>query len=157
VSRRDVIRMSEDEVLALLDEERTMTCATIGPRGRPHLVPLWYVVLDGVPCGWTYASSQKAKNLERLPEATVQVEAGERYDQLRGVTMECDVELVRDPEEIFALGWALTVRYGGEPADDTEREGAESFVRGQAGKRVGLRFRPTRTVSWDHRKLAGGY
>jgi hypothetical protein len=30
-------------------------------------------------------------------------------------------------------------------------------VRKQAVKRVGLRFTPTRVVSWDHRKLGGAY
>ena len=76
MSRRDQIRMSADEVRAFLDGERTVTCATIGRDGRPHLMPLWYVVRDGELWAWTYAKSQKVRNLERDPRCTLQVEAG---------------------------------------------------------------------------------
>ena len=149
-SRRDQIRMSADELLAFLEEEKVVTCATIGPKGRPHLMPLWYVV-DGngdTLRGWTYAKSQKAKNLERDPHATLQIEAGVAYEELRGVMMECDVELVR--EDVAAYGVALFERYA--PGVDVG-----DMVRSQAPKRVGLRFVPTRTVTWDHRKLGGSY
>jgi general stress protein 26 len=94
VSRRDQIKMSAEEVLAFLDEERTVICATNGRGGWPHLMPLWYVVRDGEVWSWTYASSQKVKNLERDPRATIQVEAGAEYQELRGVMLKCDVELV---------------------------------------------------------------
>ena len=80
---------------------------TTGPAGRPHLMPLWYVVEDGpVLRGWTFAKSQKAKNLERDPRATLGIDDGEAYHELRGVMFECDVELERDPERLAALGEA---------------------------------------------------
>src|SRR5438094_3085312 len=69
--------MSEAELARFLGEERVVTCASIGPNGRPHLMPLWYVVDDGVVTAWTYAKSQKVRNLERKPQATLQVEAGD--------------------------------------------------------------------------------
>jgi PPOX class probable F420-dependent enzyme len=148
-SRRDQIRMSEEEVSAFLAEQMVMTVATVGPRGRPHLMPLWYVP-DGVSMtGWTYARSQKAKNLERDPRATVQVEDGVQYHELRGVMMECDVELDPDAK---SYGLELFRRYAG--ALD---EGVTAMVEQQAPKRVGLRFTPTRIVSWDHSKLGGVY
>jgi PPOX class probable F420-dependent enzyme len=156
MSRRREIVMSPDEIQAFLAEERIVTCATIGPNGRPHLMPLWYVVRDGLIHAWTYGTSQKVKNLERLPQATLQVEAGnDRYGELRGVMMECDVDLVDGGEEWFAVGADLAYRYGAaSPADppDVVRAGVEKRGR----KRVVLRFRPTRIVSWDHRKLGGG-
>jgi len=147
-SRRDQIQMSDEELRDFLDEEKVMTCATIGPNGRPHLMPLWYVVHDGALRGWTYAKSQKAKNLERDPHATLQIEAGVAYAELRGVMMECDVELVRD--NVADFGVALFERYA--PGVDVSEMIAE-----QAPKRVGLTFIPTRTVTWDHRKLGGSY
>jgi PPOX class probable F420-dependent enzyme len=146
--RRDQIRMTAEEISSFLEEQRIVTCATIGPKGRPHLMPLWYVVDGAELRGWTYAKSQKAKNLERDPHATLQVEAGVEYHELRGVMMECDVELVRDGVDAF--GTALFARYA--PGVDVG-----DMVREQAPKRVGLRFSPTRTVSWDHRKLGGTY
>jgi PPOX class probable F420-dependent enzyme len=150
-SRRDQIKMSDEEVRAFLDEQMVMQVATIGRRGWPHVVSLWYVPDGNDLIGWTYAKSQKAKNLERDPRATVAVEDGLEYQELRGVMLECDVELERDTERVAAVGEALVDRYGG-----GSREMKEVF-RGQAPKRVGLRFCPRRVVSWDHRKLAGGY
>ena len=149
MSRRDEIRMSDDEVRAFLEEQMVMTIGTIGPNGRPHLMALWYVP-DGLGMtGWTYAKSQKAKNLERDPRATIQVETGVQYHELRGVMMECDVELDRDAEP---YGLALFKRYAG-----TLDESVTAMVEKQAPKRVGLRFNPTRIVSWDHSKLGGAY
>ncbi len=150
--------MSENEVRAFLEEQMVMTIGTIGPNGRPHLMALWYVP-DGVrphagsdPLslrGWTYAKSQKAKNLQRDPRATIQVEDGVQYHELRGVMMECDVELDRDAKP---YGLALFKRYAG-----TLDESVTAMVEQQAPKRVGLRFTPTRIVSWDHSKLGGAY
>ena len=143
--------MSPDELAAFLDEEKVVTCATTGPTGRPHLMPLWYI-RDGERLrGWTYAKSQKAKNLERDARATLQVEAGVEYHELRGVMMECDVAVERDPERVAEFGIELFKRYAGEGPE------IEQMVRGQAPKRIGLTFTPTRTVSWDHRKLGGVY
>jgi PPOX class probable F420-dependent enzyme len=154
MSRRVEITMSESELHAFLAEERVVTCATLGPNGRPHLMPLWYVADGAVLRSWTYAKSQKARNLERQPQATLQVEAGERYGELRGAMLECDVEVLRDEEATTAIGMALARRY-------REDEGAELSPEARAGvlkqvpKRVGLVFHPTRVVTWDHRKLGG--
>jgi PPOX class probable F420-dependent enzyme len=149
--------MTDGDLEALLAEERVVTCATIGPNGRPHLMPLWYVADGTTITSWTFAKSQKVKNLERVPQATLQVEAGEKYQDLRGVMLECDVELVRASDAVMAIGLALSARYassGGPAGPSADREAA---VAAQAPKRVGLRFHPTRIVSWDHRKLGGGY
>jgi PPOX class probable F420-dependent enzyme len=151
-SRRDQIRMSDEELRAFLAEQEIVICATLGPNGRPHLTPLWYVA-DGTELrGWTYAKSQKAKNLERDPRATLQIEDGVQYHELRGVMLECDVELERDTERVAGYGIDLFTRYAGELPPEMREQ-----VKGQAPKRVGLRFVPTRVVSWDHSKLGGVY
>ena len=145
--------MSDEEVRAFLDEQMVMQCATNGPRGLPHMVALWFVAGDdGELRGWTYAKSQKAKNLERDPRATLGIEDGVQYHELRGVMFECDVELERDPAKIERFGLELFERYAGELNDDIR-----AMVAKQAQKRVGLTFHPTRTVTWDHRKLGGVY
>ena len=153
-SRRDQIRMSDEELRAFLAEQMIVSCATVGPNGRPHLVPLWYVA-DGTELrGWTYAKSQKARNLERDPRATLQVEDGVQYHELRGAMLECDVELERDSARVTGYGLELFTRYaGGAELPGEVREQVER----QAPKRVGLRFTPTRIVSWDHTKLGGAY
>src|SRR3954454_14099266 len=152
MSRRDQIRMSEDEVRAFLDEQRTVTCATNGRDGFPHLMPLWYVVDEGVMQAWTYSRSQKVRNLERDPRATLQVEAGEEYQELRGVMFKCDVELIRDTERVQEFGVALFDRYA--PGGG---EAVVQMVAAQAPKRVVLRFVEQRRATWDHRKLGGIY
>ena len=155
-SRRDLIRMTDDELRAFLTEQKIVSVATLGPKGRPHLVPLWYVA-DGTELrGWTYAKSQKAKNLERDPHATLQIEDGVEYQELRGVMFECDVQVERDPDKVADYGIALFERYASGAQGELAPE-VRDMVLSQAQKRIGLRFVPTRTVSWDHRKLGGTY
>ena len=144
--------MSDAEVHAFVVERMVMQCATLGPHGRPHLVPLWYVPDDTELISWTYAKSQKAKNLERDPRATVGIEAGVQYHELRGVTFECDVEVESEPERVETYGLRLFERYAGELFPEIR-----AMVAQQAQKRVGMRFVPSRTVSWDHSKLGGAY
>jgi PPOX class probable F420-dependent enzyme len=146
--------MSEPELHRFLDEERVLTCATIGPGGRPHLMPLWYVRDGNTLLAWTYGKSQKVRNLERDGRATIQLEAGrDVYGELRGVMLECDVAIERDAVRVGELGLKLMARYaGGELSQE-----ARASVLQQAPKRVLLRFTPTRIVSWDHRKLGGRY
>jgi PPOX class probable F420-dependent enzyme len=153
VSRRDQIRMSDAEVQAFLDEERTVVCATNGRDGFPHLMPLWYVVRDGRIWAWTFAKSQKVRNLERDARATLQVEAGTEYHLLRGVMFECDVTVHRDIEAVRPLGLEIFTRYGGGEPNDEVR----AMVAQQAAKRVGLEFVERSRSSWDHRKLEGVY
>jgi PPOX class probable F420-dependent enzyme len=151
-ARRSEIAMTDDEVRAFLDERMVMQCATVGPRGRPHMVPLWFVPEGGELVSWTYAKSQKAKNLARDPRATVGIEAGVQYHELRGVTFECDVEIEREPERVETYGLRLFARYAGELSPEIR-----AMVAQQSQKRVGMRFIPSRTVSWNHSKLGGAY
>jgi PPOX class probable F420-dependent enzyme len=154
VSRRDQIRMTDAELRDFLKEQRTVICATNGPRGLPHLMPLWFVVRGPDIWAWTYGKSQKIRNLERDPRATLQIETGETYDQLRGVMYETRVELMRDTDEVAALGAEILTRYAGADAAGAE---ATEAIRAQARKRVGMRFVVERVASWDHRKLGGIY
>jgi len=153
MSRRDQIRMSADEVRAFLEAERTVTCATNGRDGWPHLMPLWYVMRGDELWAWTYAKSQKVRNLERDARATLQVEAGTEYHLLRGVMLETEAVVHRDRDIVTALGLEIFTRYGGGALSDE----AGAAVTAQAAKRVGLQFVERNRVTWDHRKLAGVY
>jgi len=150
VNRREAIRFTDEEALAFLESEKTVICATNGHDGFPHLMPLWYVVRDGTLWAWTYAKAQKTKNLERDPRATLQVEAGESYEQLRGVMLECDVTVHRDVDLLREFGLELYARYA--EVDD----GVRAMVDQQAPKRIGLQFVERSRATWDHRKLGGG-
>jgi nitroimidazol reductase NimA-like FMN-containing flavoprotein (pyridoxamine 5'-phosphate oxidase superfamily) len=169
VSRREQIKMDRAQTAAFLAEERTVTCASVGPRGWPHMMPLWYVLREA-PAGsetpgpriwaWTYGASQKVRNLERDPRATLQVEAAEEYQELRGVMLECDTVIHRELELVSELGAEILLRNsvprGVQPPARLPREVGE-MVAAQAVKRVGLEFVERRRATWDHRKLGGLY
>jgi PPOX class probable F420-dependent enzyme len=154
VSRRDQIKLSEDEQRALLESERVVVVSSIGRRGWPHSMPLWYVLRGSEIWIYTYAKSQKVKNLERDPRATLLLETGHEYGELRGVQIEAEAEIHRDLEPVYELGKELTLRYSG--GASLSEEAAEA-LKTQARKRVAVRFKPVRIATWDHRKLGGTY
>jgi len=147
-SRRDQIRMTDDEVTEFLAARRKVHVATIGRDGSPHLMPMYFLLLDGAVTFWTYARSQKARNLERDPRLTVMAEDGEAYFDLRGVQIAGRAHLTSDPELVSAFGALLYQRYFG-PLDENGR----AYVARSAAKRVRVTVEPLRVVSWDHRRL----
>jgi hypothetical protein len=118
-------------------------------------MPMWFVVRDGDLWVWTYAKSQKVRNLERDPRATVLVETGHEYGELRGMMIEAEAEVHRDFETVIGFAEELTVRYA-EGISSVEGD-AKKGLEAQAPKRVAIHFRPVRTATWDHRKLGGSY
>jgi PPOX class probable F420-dependent enzyme len=151
-SRREQITMSESEVAAYLEEQKVLNVATIGASGHPHVVAMWYVLLDGKPAFWTFGKSQKVVNIRRDPKITGLVESGESYDQLRGVELVGTARLLEDHDEILDLGVRVATKYQGPPSAE-----ALPFVEAQARKRIGIVIDVERTVTWDHTKLAGAY
>jgi PPOX class probable F420-dependent enzyme len=154
-SRRDQIKLTEEELRELVDSERIVVVSSLGPRGWPHVMPLWYVPRDGEIWIWTYAKSQKVKNLERDPRATLLIETGLEYGDLRGVQIEAEAELVRDLDRIVEYAKEMTIRYS-EGIESVEGDAAAG-LRAQAPKRVAIHFHPKRIATWDHRKLGGTY
>jgi hypothetical protein len=100
------------------------------------------------------------RNIERDPRATLQVEAGELYQELHGVMLECETVIHRDVAVVGALGVEIFTRFaaprGEPPVDELPAEAAEMVER-QAAKRVALEFVEVRRATWDHRKLGGAY
>jgi PPOX class probable F420-dependent enzyme len=153
-SRRDQIKLSPAEVAAFLARERVANVASMGPDGWPHLTALWYVMRGADPWVWTYAKSQKVKNLERDDRATALIESGHEYAELKGVMLKTRARVERDTEQILDFAGELFAKYqGADPADSDMRDA----MRGQAAKRVAIRFEVVDTVSWDHSKLGGVY
>src|SRR5437762_8084074 len=111
MSRRARITLSAQEQRELLEQERIVVVSSLGPRGWPHSMPLWYVPRDGEIWIYTYAKSQKVRNLERDPRATLLIETGHEYAELRGVEIEAEAEIHRELETVFELALALTSRY----------------------------------------------
>lgn len=152
MNRRDLIRMNDEEIRAFLEGQRTVQIATNDHDGWPHLVAMWYVLINDQIVFWTYAKSQKAANLRRDDKLTCLVEAGERYEELRGVQIKGRAIINDDHETVQRIGEVIYERYTG-PLNDTTRQ----MVVAQAAKRVVVFVEPKEIVSWDHRKLGGGY
>ena len=130
-----------------------LNVATIGPTGHPHLVAMWYAMLDGHPSFWTFGKSQKIVNLRRDPRITALVESGDAYSELRGVELVGTARIVEDFDAIVAIGRAVAAKYQGPEAASSPE--VLAFLEGQARKRVGVVIDVDRVVSWDHTKLAG--
>jgi PPOX class probable F420-dependent enzyme len=146
--QRSTVEMSDEEIRDYVLRSRTATMATLGPNGRPHLVAMWFAVLDGVVWFETKTRSQKAVNLRRDPRLTVLIEDGETYDVLRGVSLEGRATISEDPDDLWRVGVDVWERYNG-PYTEEVRPLVEFMLQ----KRVAIRLDVERTRSWDHRKL----
>jgi PPOX class probable F420-dependent enzyme len=149
INQRANIVMTEAEIAEFIATSRTATMGTIGPSGLPHLVAMWYAVVDGQIWFETKAKSQKAVNLRRDDRLTVLIEDGHTYDQLRGVSVEGRGVLLDDPDTAMRVGISVWERYYG-PYTDDQRPAVEALM----NKRVVVRVDVDRARSWDHRKLA---
>ncbi|CAJ1506697.1 PPOX class F420-dependent oxidoreductase [[Mycobacterium] burgundiense] len=147
-NQRSQIVMSEDEITEFVTTSRTGTLATIGADGQPHLVAMWYGIVDGEIWLETKIKSQKAVNLRRDPRFTFMIETGDTYDTLRGVSFEGTVEITDEPDTVFRVGVSVWERYTG-PYTEDMRAGVDMMM----NKRVAVRLITNRVRSWDHRKL----
>lgn len=156
MSRRDQIRMTEDELRAFMKDARTIILCSHGPQGFPHPMPMWFVVDDdGAVRMTTFAKSQKVQNLRRDPRVSLLVEAGERYEELRGVVFYGRAEVTEETDRVLETLMAVTALH--QPPELMKAEAMREAMRKQAAKRVEIRVKPDRIVSWDHRKLGGVY
>lgn len=147
-NQRAQITMTDDEVAAFVERSRTASMATLGPSGAPHVVAMWYAVLDGQIWFETKSRSQKAQNLRRDPRITCLIEDGLTYDTLRGVSLEGRGEIVEDPDQLWRVGVSVWERYTGPYTEE-----ARPLVEFMLQKRVAVRVDVDRIRSWDHRKL----
>jgi PPOX class probable F420-dependent enzyme len=148
-NERGKIVMSDEQIAEFIEHSRTATMATVLPNGRPHLVAMWYAVLDGEIWFETKAKSQKAVNLRRDPTVTVMIEDGLTYDTLRGVSIDGTAEIVDDdPDLLHRVGVSVWERYTGPYTDEMK-----PFVEQMMNNRIAVRVVPSRMRSWDHRKL----
>lgn len=158
MSRRDKIQMTEAEREKYLAEAHTIIICSIGPGGFPHPMPMWFGVEDdGSVVMTTFTKSQKIKNIERDPRVSLLVESGTVYSELRGVVMYGKAELVRGAEAVLDILARVTAKSSGGAGDAPNPEALRKALMTTVPKRTGIRIRPDKIVSWDHRKLGGVY
>ena len=140
--------MTADEVDAFLAEQRTCRVAKVGPAG-PHATPLWYAWHGGALWLTSVVRSQRWADLQRDPRIAAVVDAGESYDELRGVELRGRVEVVGE------------VPRTGEPVpalDGPEQLMADRYFGGTVvhdGRHAWLRLVPDKITSWDFRTRNG--
>ncbi len=157
MSRRDQIRMTDEEIRRFLDDSRTIIINSIGRDGVPHPMPMWFGIEDdGAVVMTTFTKSQKIQNLKRDPRVSLLAEAGEEYSELRGVVLYGKAELIPDLDGVIDVLRNVTAR-SADGVPEASSEAVSEGVRRTASKRTAIRIRPERVVSWDHRKLAGVY
>lgn len=155
-SRRELIQLTPAEIAGFLETSKTIILVSNGRDGFPHPMPMWFHAdAEGVVHCTTFARSQKVANLERDPKTTLLVERGEEYAQLKGLLIYAHAEIVADTAAVVDTLVRINTR--GVDATPEHIEQLTAAVRGTAAKRVLLRFRPERYVSWDHAKLGGRY
>ncbi|GIU89761.1 MAG: hypothetical protein KatS3mg010_0860 [Acidimicrobiia bacterium] len=148
VNQRSQVKMTPDEVDEFLRGRRSMTMSTLNADGTIHSVAMWYGFLEGAVAVESKAKAQKVVNLRRDPRMTCLVEAGDTYDELRGVSLVGRGEIVEEPDRIWELGVSVFERYNA-PYTEEMRPFVETMLR----KRVVVKLHVDRVVSWDHRKL----
>jgi PPOX class probable F420-dependent enzyme len=151
VNQRAAIVLTDDELRQLLEGSRSMTMATVGADGQPHLVAMWFAIIDGDICFETKAKSQKAVNLRRDPRISCLVEDGTTYEDLRGASFEGRAEVTDDADLLWRIGVSIWERYYGRYDDSLQ-----PMVEAMLNKRVAVRVRAERVRTWDHRKLGLG-
>ncbi len=155
-SRRNNIELSAGEVDAYIDSRKTIIIVSNGVGGFPHPMPMWfYRDADGVVYCTTFRKSQKVLNYQRDPRATLLVESGIEYSELKGVVVYARCEIIDDVEAVTDTLVRINTR--GQSIDDTQRQSIAGGMVKSAQKRVLLKFHPERYVSWDHAKLGGVY
>jgi PPOX class probable F420-dependent enzyme len=151
-SRREIVRMSDDEIDAFLHERQTMSIATFNHDETIHLVAMWYGFYQGKPAFETFTKSQKILNLRRDGRITVLVEDGDAYEKLRGVELVGRGEVIDDKDILREVAASVVERYMGVSGADADAAAAMLM-----NKRSAVVIHPERIVSWDHSKLGGTY
>lgn len=155
-SRRSSIALSPEEIRRYLDTRKTIIIVSNGRNGFPHPMPMWfYVDVAGNLYCTTFKKSQKVVNYRRDPRASLLVESGTEYAELKGVVIYADTEVIDDLD--VATDTLVKINSRGRTVDDAAREQLTRAVRKTAEKRVVLKFTPREYVSWDHSRLGGRY
>ncbi|NJK78919.1 MAG: PPOX class F420-dependent oxidoreductase [Chloroflexaceae bacterium] len=118
---------------------RTGKLATTCPDGRPHVVPIWFV-MDGEDIIFTMAAGTvKARNIRHHPQIALSVD--EEIFPYAFVLIEGTATLSTDMAEMLA--WATTIarRYVG--ADLAEQYGRRNAVEGE----ILVRVTPTKVIA----------
>lgn len=150
-SRRNSIALTDEEQNEWLAGRNTLQVASNGPSGHPHLVAMWYAMVDGDICFSTYGKSQKIQNLRRDPKISCMLEDGDEYEVVRGLVIEGTAEIIEEQDEIFKIMGMMGAQRSGQPP-----QAPPPASERKPTKRVIVRVKADKIFSWDHSKLPTG-
>ncbi len=156
MSRRDKIRMTNEEISGFMRSSKTMICVSNGKSGHPHPMPMWFAVDDdNTVYMTTFRKSQKINNLMNDPRVSLLVESGETYQELKSFLIYTQAEIIDDIDTTVDVMFRISLHRGEATLD--QEEAVKKNLYQTAGKRVVMKFPPGKIVSWDHSKLGGVY
>jgi PPOX class probable F420-dependent enzyme len=133
-------KMSDAEYRTFMSAgTRTGKVATVRANGRPHVVPIWFLLEEETILFTTWHKTVKADNLRRDPRATLCVD--EETPPYAFVMVEGEVAFDDDPAALAHYARRIAARYMGD--DLAEQYGARNSVEGE----LLVRLRPTKIVA----------
>ncbi len=155
-SRRELIQLTDDEMRAYAAQTKTLIIVSNGKDGFPHPMPMWFYADDDLNfyCT-TFRKSQKVLNFRRDPKATLLIETGEEYAELKSLMVYASTSVIDDLD--IVTNTLVEINSKGAQLDADQLARLRDGVAKTAEKRVVLKFAPERFVSWDHGKLGGRY
>lgn len=151
MNRRNQIGMTPEELATYLDEARNMALCTVGKDGYPHVVAMSYMAKDSIIYMSSFKKAQKVLNAKRNKKVAVMVESGRGYNDLKGVLIRGDCEVIENSEDVWRI--MKEVRdFQGTVVSPSE----DAVLKERAKKRAVLKITPVKTSTWDHSKLPTG-
>ncbi|TDJ27291.1 MAG: hypothetical protein E2O61_02020 [Gammaproteobacteria bacterium] len=151
------IALSGDQVDELMLAQWNMRVATLGPRERINLTPMWFGWAGGAV--YFFGRGQKIVNLRRHPDCTVIVDRHEKFPELQGLMIQGVARILEDADaeskdpHLQAIRVQMGIKYNGghgqPPADSPPAFAATA--RGRNRRWVVLAAE--HTISWDNNKL----
>ena len=147
------LRMEPALINAIMEAEPRLRIATLGPAADINLTPMTFGWAGGHV--YLFGRGQKVANLRRTPTATVLVDTGDAWTELRGIMMRGEARVLEDLQAEKADPYLqeacenIGVKHG------LVRDGKPAAYKATAsGKsRRWIVFTPRRTVSWDNQNL----
>ena len=135
--------MSKEEAHEFLDSRPGwMQFTSIGADGYPHTVPIGFFRMGDEIYTGGRASTQRAKNIARDPRVSALFESGSSMEDIKGLLVQGDAEMVTDPAAVRILMKEAWQRRGAEGDAPDEPPPGTAYIR----------ITPKRYISWDYSK-----
>ena len=132
--------LSKEEAYEFLDSHPGwLIFSTVGKNGYPHSVPVSYFRLGDEIYVNARFRTQRAKNAERNHRVSALVETGRTMQDIKGLMIQGEAEMISQPEEVLPL-MREAARTRGIPEERLPTEPMPDMAF--------IRIKPRRFISW---------